>query len=243
MAVKQQTGEIITVQLTQLAEAAWNYKTDGTEEMIAKLAASIEQDGSAGVPAVREIGQGKYEVIDGNHRLKAVRRVKWATLTVESFGKISIAKAALIARRRNHIWFADDILKYAELLKNTITPEISVEEMSKYMPESEDEIRALIDSLAFDWSMFDRGDDGIDHTGQIILRLILTREADRLWKRFKLEAKLADDHIAFNALMHRHFNLQHKLPSTSREVSHAKRKGQDEEQKTRRAKTVGSSSR
>ena len=62
---------------------------------------SIEEDKSVGVLAVREI-DGKFEVIDGNHRLEALIRMKWKKVPCENFGQITKAKAITIARRRNH---------------------------------------------------------------------------------------------------------------------------------------------
>ena len=91
--------ELITLSIDKLIKADWNYKTDGSEEQITKLMNSIEYDNSAGVLAVRKI-KNKFEVIDGNHRLEALRRLDWKEIQVENFGELSKAKAIILSRRK-----------------------------------------------------------------------------------------------------------------------------------------------
>ena len=111
--------QLVEMNESDLVKADWNYKTDGTEEQIEKLMASIGVDKSVGVLAVREKGK-KFEVIDGNHRLEAIKRLGWKKVPCENFGDISKAKAITIARRRNHKWFEDDVLAYAKLFKEDV---------------------------------------------------------------------------------------------------------------------------
>lgn len=128
-----------------LRKADWNYKLDGTEEDIQKLMRSIRRDKSAGVLAVRELDDGTFEVMDGNHRLEAIRRLEWDEVKVENFGPISQAEAVLIARRRNHNWFKDDAIQLSTLMRDVVVPEISIDEMETFVPESREEIQAMID--------------------------------------------------------------------------------------------------
>lgn len=159
--------EIIKVPIGKLVPADWNYKTDGTEEQITKLMKSIAEDQSAGVPAVRLLPDGTYEVIDGNHRLKAIKRLKWKTVQVENFGDIKKSTAILISRRRNHQWFEDDLMKFAALLRDEVLPDISIEDMAEFMPDSPEELLALSNLLDFDWSQFEKykntGPEGVEH--------------------------------------------------------------------------------
>ena len=104
---------------------------------------------------VRELGEGRFEVIDGNHRLVAVRDVlKWDTVPCENFGDISIGEAITISRRRNHEWFPMDTVKYAEAFTNHVLPEFKVEELANFMPESLAELKAISTLLDFDWNQF-----------------------------------------------------------------------------------------
>jgi len=141
--------ELITLSIDKLTKAEWNYKTDGSEEQIQKLMNSIEYDKSAGVLAVRKVND-KYEVIDGNHRLEALRRLEWKQVQVENFGELSKAKSIVLSRRRNNLWFDDDLLSFAKLLKEDVLPEISMEELNKILPDAED-IENLSNFNEFEW--------------------------------------------------------------------------------------------
>lgn len=148
--------EIIQIPIEKLLKADWNYKTDGTEEQIKRLAESIKHDESAGVPAVREMDNGFYEVIDGNHRLDGIKLLGWKTVSCENFGKISKAEAVLIARRRNFSWFDDDIIKYAKLLKDDVLLEYNFEELTAFMPETAEQLKDLVEMLDFDMAEYSK---------------------------------------------------------------------------------------
>jgi hypothetical protein len=154
------------VPVAKLIPASWNYKTEGSDEQIEKLASSIREDQSAGVMAVRVLksgkrnGDGKLEVIDGNHRLKAVQSLGWKTVWVENFGVISDGDAVLVARRRNFQWFEDNVLKYAELFRDKVLTERSIDELVAFMPESKGEMESIAKLLEFDWSQFHRSTGG-----------------------------------------------------------------------------------
>jgi len=143
-------NKVETMNINQLIKAEWNYKTDGTEEQINKLIKSIKYDDSAGILAVRKLGD-KYEVIDGNHRLEALKRIGWQDIQVENFGDIPKSKAIIIARRRNHVWFDDDLKAFSDLIKNDVLPEIDTDTLKDILPDTPDEIDNLINFGNFDW--------------------------------------------------------------------------------------------
>lgn len=142
-------NEVTWVDIQHVQPCDWNYKLEGTPEELEKLKNSISKDGSVGVLPVRTIKGKTLEVIDGNHRLQALQELGWEQVPVENFGSISKAEAITIARRRNEEWFQTDPFKYAELLKNDVLTEFSLEELTSFMPESEAQMKALLDSLDF----------------------------------------------------------------------------------------------
>jgi hypothetical protein len=169
--------KVLDAEISLLRSAPWNYKEPGTPEMLAKLAASIAHDKSAGVLAVREMPDGTLEVIDGNHRFEAVQSLGWTRVPVENFGLISQAEAIVVAQRRNFQWYHDDSTKLALLMKEVVLPEISLDELEAFMPQS----RAALENLArmtdFNWdSMPDRQSDG--------LSFAMTPELKLLWDRW-----------------------------------------------------------
>ena len=189
--------EIIEVDLDQLILANWNYKKDD-QEKADKLKNSIKEDNSAGIPAVREIdqktkdGRQIYEVGDGNHRLIALQELvkenpSWKRITVENFGKISKAKMILIARRRNYQWFEDDTIKFAELFRDHVLPEIDIPSMVDYMPETLEQLESYEKLLEFDWNQFNNTED---------------EEIDENWIMIKIKAPKQEVEI-FNSEMER----------------------------------------
>lgn len=139
-----QTPTVRQISVSQLVSADWNYKSDGTADDIAKLAESITRDQSAGVLAVRQIRDGVFEVIDGNHRLKAIQRLGWADAWCEDFGSITKAEAVLIARRRNYQWFEDDADKLESLFKGEVGPQFVIDDLSLFMPDDVVDLRGLL---------------------------------------------------------------------------------------------------
>ena len=179
MALKTQ---MVEMDIKDLIKADWNYKTDGTDEQIDKLINSIKEDNSVGVLAVREIGD-KFEVIDGNHRLEALIRMKYKKVPCENFGDISKAKAITVARRRNHKWFDDDITAYAELFKDDVLSEYSIEELSKFMPDTIEEMENLEKMLDFDWE--DEGEPVYDEEDLKSIKIVVPKETYDMWLKWK----------------------------------------------------------
>lgn len=142
--------EVIEVGIDRLVKADWNYKVEATNEQLHKLANSIEHDQSAGVLAVRERDDGRYEVMDGNHRLDALRMKKWDKVFVENFGSIPISEAILIARRRNYQWIDSDHLALSELLNREVFPDQDPASLAGFLPDTLEELEAL-GELAAEW--------------------------------------------------------------------------------------------
>lgn len=196
---------VIEIPVKSLLKAEWNYKTEGTPEQVAKISASIKHDKSAGVLAVREIkkkGRLYYEVIDGNHRLQAVKQLKWEKAHCENFGEITQAQAILIARRRNHVWFQDDVLKYAELFKNIVLPEYSLDDLETFMPEAREELEHYAKLLDFDWSQYEKSDQEDDEMQRTISIKVSETTFER-WRALKehVQKQIADEAALFDFLV------------------------------------------
>jgi hypothetical protein len=144
--------EIKTIAVSKLRPAEWNYKLTATHEQREKLKASILEDKSAGVLAVRHLGRGIYEVIDGNHRLEVIQELEWERAVCENFGKISLADAVLISRRRNTIWFESNEVVFGELLATEVLKEYTLEEIAPFMEESIEDLQAMVDVVMEDFS-------------------------------------------------------------------------------------------
>lgn len=183
--------EVITLSLDQLVKAEWNYKTDGTEEQIQKLMNAIVEAGSCGVLMVRELS-GKHEVMDGNHRLEALRRLNWTEVQCENFGKISKAKAVVLTRQRNQNWFDDDKIKLAKLLVDDVLTEYSKIELADILPETLESLDTLELLAISDWQTIEeKPKDELGEPGEITKKVIVEvpEETFNLWLKWKERLK------------------------------------------------------
>jgi len=180
--------QIVKMDIKDLFKADWNYKTDGTDEQIDKLMESIKKDKSVGVLAVRELGNA-FEVIDGNHRLEALIRLKWKKVPCENFGSISKGKAITIARRRNHKWFEDDILAYANLFKEEVLTDYSLEELATFMPDSLEDMENLIKIDEFDWDEAEDNPTYDEDENLKTIKIAVPEETYNTWLKWKERIK------------------------------------------------------
>jgi len=180
--------QIVEMDITDLIKADWNYKTDGTEEQIEILINSIKKDKSVGVLAVREIGD-KFEVIDGNHRLEALIRMKAKKVPCENFGDITKATAITIARRRNHKWFDDDLNAYAKIFKEDVIEEYSIEELEKFMPDTQEDMQNLLEVDDFDWDEAEETPKFDEEENLKTIKILVPEETYNLWGKWKEKCK------------------------------------------------------
>ena len=153
--------------------------------MLERLVASIRHDQSLGVPAVRELPGGKYEVCDGNHRLEAIKVIGQLSVTVEDFGPLTDAEAVLLAQRRNHQWFENDEAALASLFKNVVLPEFSLDVLEPFMPLSRASMESLSKLTEFNW-------DGMPPASEPGFSIPMTDEIKELWPRWMV---IAAEHI------------------------------------------------
>lgn len=189
--------KIEKVSIDQVIEAEWNYKVEGAESDIKKLANSILKRGSAGVLAVREVeidGDIKFETCDGNHRLRALRDelgVKF--VYIENFGKISMDEAVLLTRSRNHNWFEDDKLKLANLMTEHVLSTHEINDLIDSLPESAQELEAYQNIANFEWQEPEKNESegtGGDSNGSSYadqktdIKLSVSEEVYNLWEKW-----------------------------------------------------------
>lgn len=124
-----------------LVPAVWNYKTDDSI-MQNLLVNNIKQNGQIVTCQLRLLDTGYYEVVDGNHRLKAFLEIGQKFVICYDHGAISLQEAQRIAIETNETRFASDNEKLANLIKE-INESISLEDLKLTMPISQE----LLDSI------------------------------------------------------------------------------------------------
>jgi hypothetical protein len=190
------TAKIEVLRIESLIPADWNYKNEGSEEDITKLMESILEDSSCGVPLVRVLKKGVYEVVDGNHRLYALQRLGVEEVFCENAGKVSKTKAILMSRRRNQNWFEDDLGKLGVLYRDHIVGIVDPEDLDRIMPGGAEEVLNLVSLVDVDLDSLQMDLDpagGPDLEG-FKITVTLDAEAYGQWKDWmeKVEEVTAD---------------------------------------------------
>ena len=148
---------------------------------------------------VRQLRVGKtkardsYEVVDGNHRLEAVKILKWKTVPCENLGKISLSEAVLVARRRNENWFDVVLADYAALFTNEVLKDNSLDDLAAFMPDTVEAMQDLQKLLDFDWSQFDDHTSDTSPIEAYLLHIQLHDDLKEAWIKWKSECENKPD--------------------------------------------------
>lgn len=106
----------------------------------------------------RELRNGSYQILGGQHRTKVAKKLGFEELPVVVLKDISDNKAKEISLIDNARYGADDSMKLADLL-NSLD---DVYDLSSFMPISNIEIETLISATKFDFDELEMLDDDLD---------------------------------------------------------------------------------
>jgi hypothetical protein len=141
------------IELKKLIFAAWNYKGEDPE-LMERLKANIVANGAIENLVVRPIGQGKYEVVNGNHRLQAYKELNMKTALCYDMGDISDAMAKRVAVELNETKFPNDSKKLAAML-NELKEEYGFDELKMTSPLDEEALANTLTSFEENWDQID----------------------------------------------------------------------------------------
>lgn len=182
----------VELPVAKLVEAEWNYKkTDDKKsvDLMEKLKANLSKNGQIENLIVRELPKGKFEVVNGNHRLKALKSLKIKTAVCFNLGKITQPQAERLAIETNETKFERDPFKFAEMITR-LAKEFDVDEFISTMPLSSDELENYTKLLKFDWDEAqkddekseDEGGDGDKGEGWVEFTVQLPTNVYDLWR-------------------------------------------------------------
>lgn len=143
------------IKVNKLKKAIWNYKLNDSE-LAQKLKENIRQNGQIENLIVRDLGDGTFEVVNGNHRYDTLVELGIKDAMCCNLGVISDARAKKLAIITNETKFPVDATKLAMLIKE-ISDEVLLEDLVSTMPFSLDELEYFIDA-----DISDLLDDGIE---------------------------------------------------------------------------------
>jgi ParB-like chromosome segregation protein Spo0J len=131
----------LSVSPEELQPNPWNVNVM-TPENEAKLDAAIRRFGFFKPITVRETPDG-YQILGGEHRWEAAKRLKLDEVPIFSVGKVSDKKAKEIMLADNARYGADDTISLAELLSEIGEPE----EIQQYLPWTETDLTQIFSSV------------------------------------------------------------------------------------------------
>ena len=115
----------ISIPVSDMLYAEWNWKIDSEPQML-KFAESLKKNGLIYRPVLaqklEEPDSCLYEVLDGNHRLRVIRRVVPDTFVLQCYflGRISLAERMRVAVELNEWKFSSDNIKLAEVFSEIL---------------------------------------------------------------------------------------------------------------------------
>jgi ParB family transcriptional regulator, chromosome partitioning protein len=148
------------IPIEQLVKADWNYKEDNPE-LEQKLLENIKRNGQIENIIVRDVSNGKFEIVNGNHRLDVLHLAEFKTVYCFNLGKVSDTQAKRIAIETNETKFEIDMLRMSVLLKD-IFEESDINDMLKTMPFNELELNDYLDFSEFSPDKLETNTDIVD---------------------------------------------------------------------------------
>lgn len=142
------------LKVDQIIKADWNYKTDdaGLKE---KLRKNIAKNGVIENLIVRHLADGKFECVNGNHRLEVLKEEKVAEVMVFNLGMISKPKAERIAIETNETKFESDQLKLSKVIQDILT-EFQLDDIAGTTIFNESDIDALSKLTEFNFDQYNQ---------------------------------------------------------------------------------------
>jgi hypothetical protein len=149
-------GAFQVLSVKDMVKAEWNYKKN-SNWMMERLINNFRRNGQLETIVVRKIPKGKYEVVNGNHRLDAFQRLGIAEVHCFLLEKASLEEAKRIAVELNETRFDTDPVILSELIAS-IEKEFP-EDLLQTLPITEEDLEGLRMMQKFDWANTD------GHTG------------------------------------------------------------------------------
>lgn len=145
--------KVIEVEVRSMRPNGWNPNVQ-SEFMFEKELNSIRKFGFLDPPTVRELEDGIYEIIDGEHRWMAATQLGMTTIPVNNLGSIPKAQAMQLTEILNGLKGKSDTALLSKLLVD-ISKEVSIEEMTLNLPYTPVEISTMMSDNAAVWNHAD----------------------------------------------------------------------------------------
>jgi len=126
------------IPVEKMIKAEWNYKKE--DNVLSRiLEGNMKRNGQIENIIVREMEDGIYEVVNGNHRYDVLKRLNEEEAVVYNLGKISLAEAKRIAIETNETKFSTNPALLAKVVDDILT-EFSPEDFLDSAPFSKEQL-------------------------------------------------------------------------------------------------------
>ena len=143
-------GDIVSVD--KLFPNTWNPNKQN-DFIFEKEKESIRKFGFVTPVIVRQIKEG-YEIIDGEHRLKAAKELGLNEISINNLGEVSDSVAKQLTIVLNETKGEPDPIELSKLI-NDLSKDVSVEDLLATLPFQKEELEGMMDLLDFDWDQYD----------------------------------------------------------------------------------------
>lgn len=130
------------IQIIELVPAEWNYKKDD-EFKAEKLKNNIERNGQIENIIVRQLPNGLYEIVNGNHRFDVLKELGIKKVMCYDLGDISVHDAKRIAIETNETRFDTDMFLLSDRI-NEIRSIYDMTDLISTFPFTKQELDNLI---------------------------------------------------------------------------------------------------
>lgn len=139
--------DVVRLPIEVIRPNRWQPRLRGGEEEIEELAQSIASQGLLSPIIVRPAGDGAYELVAGERRLRACERLGWREIPciVRGFSDREAAEAALVENlQRSDLHFLEEARAYQRLLEEFgLTQEELAGRLGKSQPAIANKLRLL----------------------------------------------------------------------------------------------------
>jgi len=139
----------IEIDINKLKKADWNYKEDN-DKLLEKLKANIKNNGLVINLIVRELKDGSFEVVNGNHRLEACKQLNIKKVNVFNLGEIDELTAKRIAIETNETNFETNTEALSGVLKELFDA-FGKTDLSNTFPYEDFELDAFVGLESFNF--------------------------------------------------------------------------------------------
>lgn len=145
---------VITVPVDQIDPNPWNPNVQ-TQFMYGKELESIREFGFVDPVTGRRKADGRYEIIDGEHRWKAAKEIGIPALPFNDIGEIGDAKAKKLTLVMNELKGKPDNEMLGALL-GEIKDELGEDEFKQALPYTDADLGALMADDRIDWEQSEK---------------------------------------------------------------------------------------